>query len=57
MRILFTSTRGTGHVNPLLPYARALVAGGHDVAVAGPAELSAVLRPAGARPRALRPSG
>lgn len=47
MRVLFSSTRGTGHVNPLLPYARALVAGGHDVAVAGPMGLAEGLRAAG----------
>ena len=47
MRVLFSSTRGTGHVNPLLPYARALVSAGHEVAVAGPAELSDGLRAAG----------
>src|SRR4051812_48463357 len=44
MRILFSSTRGTGHVQPLLPYARALVARKHEVLVAAPAEVSEVLR-------------
>ena len=47
MRVLFSSTRGTGHINPLLPYARALVADGHEVAVAGPLELGETLRSAG----------
>jgi UDP:flavonoid glycosyltransferase YjiC (YdhE family) len=47
MRVLFSSTRGTGHINPLLPFARALVAGGHDVAVAGPSELAEGVRAAG----------
>src|SRR3954468_10064592 len=47
MRILFSSTRGAGHLQPLLPYARALVACGHEVAVAGPIDLSATLRDAG----------
>lgn len=28
MRVLFSSTRGAGHVQPLLPYARALMAAG-----------------------------
>ena len=49
MRVLFSSTRGTGHVTPLLPYARALIADGHDVAVAGPMELAEGLRAAGLR--------
>jgi UDP:flavonoid glycosyltransferase YjiC (YdhE family) len=44
MRILFSSTRGTGHVQPLLPYARALVARKHEVLVAAPAEVGEVLR-------------
>ena len=47
MRILFSSTRGTGHLQPLLPYARALVAKGHEVLVAGPEDLSGALRSAG----------
>jgi UDP:flavonoid glycosyltransferase YjiC (YdhE family) len=44
MRVLFSSTRGTGHLQPLLPYARALLGHGHEVLVAGPAELSTPLR-------------
>lgn len=32
MRILFSSTPGEGHVRPLLPLARALAAGGHEIA-------------------------
>jgi hypothetical protein len=47
MRILFSSTRGAGHLQPLLPYARALVARKHEVAVAAPSEVSEVLRSAG----------
>jgi UDP:flavonoid glycosyltransferase YjiC (YdhE family) len=47
MRVLFSSTRGTGHINPLLPYAQALVASGHHVAVAGPTELAEGLGAAG----------
>jgi len=47
MRVLFTSTRGAGHVQPLLPYARALVERGHDVLVAAPAEVGETLRQAG----------
>ena len=34
MRILFASTRGAGHVGPLVPFARACVAAGHEVRVA-----------------------
>ncbi|RKQ90710.1 MGT family glycosyltransferase [Solirubrobacter pauli] len=39
MRILFASTPGAGHVGPLLPFARAARAAGHEVllAAAGPA--------------------
>jgi hypothetical protein len=47
MRVLFSSTRGAGHLQPLLPYARALVACGHEVAVAAPIDLSETLRDAG----------
>lgn len=46
MRVLFSSTRGTGHIQPLLPYARALRKRGHEVLVAAPAELSGTLREA-----------
>lgn len=49
MRVLFTSTRGLGHLQPLLPYARALVARGHEVVVAAPSEGSEVLQSAGLR--------
>ena len=47
MRILFSATRGVGHVQPLLPYARALVARNHEVVVAAPASVSETLRAAG----------
>jgi UDP:flavonoid glycosyltransferase YjiC (YdhE family) len=46
MRVLFSSTRGAGHLQPLLPYARALVSRGHEVLVAGPDELAEPLRAA-----------
>jgi UDP:flavonoid glycosyltransferase YjiC (YdhE family) len=49
MRILFSSTRGAGHLQPLLPYAQALVARGHEVVVAAPAEVGAALNKAGLR--------
>src|SRR6185369_5504345 len=47
MRVLFTSTRGAGHVQPLLPYARALLARQHEVVVAAPAQVAKTLRDAG----------
>jgi UDP:flavonoid glycosyltransferase YjiC (YdhE family) len=47
MRFLFSSTRGTGHLQPLVPYARALQARGHEVMVAAPAEVGEALRAAG----------
>jgi UDP:flavonoid glycosyltransferase YjiC (YdhE family) len=47
MRVLFTSTRGSGHLQPLLPYARALLESGHQVLVAGPAEIKEPLVQAG----------
>ena len=47
MRVLFSSTRGAGHLQPLLPYARAVAAKGHEVLVAGPPDLSSDLRAAG----------
>jgi UDP:flavonoid glycosyltransferase YjiC (YdhE family) len=34
MRILFTTTPGTGHVGPLVPFARACVRAGHEVLAA-----------------------
>ena len=34
MRILFTTTRGAGHFNPLVPFAQACVRAGHEVLVA-----------------------
>lgn len=43
MRVLFSSTRGAGHLQPLLPYARALVARRHEVAVAAPSDVGEVL--------------
>src|SRR4051812_40801930 len=42
MRILFTTTAGTGHLHPLLPLASAAAVAGHEVACAA----SPSLRPA-----------
>ncbi len=47
MRVLFSSTRGAGHLQPLLPYAQASMARGHEVVVAAPAAVSEALREAG----------
>jgi UDP:flavonoid glycosyltransferase YjiC (YdhE family) len=47
MRVLFSSTRGTGHLHPLLPYAHALRTQGHEVLVAAPAEVGETLRAEG----------
>jgi UDP:flavonoid glycosyltransferase YjiC (YdhE family) len=40
MRVLFASTRGAGHFNPLVPFIEAARRGGHEVLVAGPPPLS-----------------
>jgi UDP:flavonoid glycosyltransferase YjiC (YdhE family) len=47
VRVLFSSTRGTGHLHPLLPYAKALVAKGHEVLVAAPPDLREAVLGAG----------
>jgi UDP:flavonoid glycosyltransferase YjiC (YdhE family) len=40
LRALFSSTRGAGHFNPLVPFARAFERAGHEVQVAGPPDLA-----------------
>jgi UDP:flavonoid glycosyltransferase YjiC (YdhE family) len=58
MRILFTTTRGAGHFGPLLPFANACVRAGHEVSVAGPAQVAALAERAVLPFRALpEPSG
>ena len=47
MRVLFSSTRGAGHFNPLVPFARAFERAGHEVLVAGPPVLAEAARGAG----------
>jgi UDP:flavonoid glycosyltransferase YjiC (YdhE family) len=47
MRVLISSTSFSGHLNPLLPYADALIAKGHAVAVAAPEATSRRLAQAG----------
>src|SRR4051812_14370386 len=39
MRVMFASTRGAGHLGPLLPLADACRRAGHQVLVAGPPSL------------------
>jgi UDP:flavonoid glycosyltransferase YjiC (YdhE family) len=47
VRVLFSSTRGAGHFNPLVPFARAFERAGHEVLVAGPPALADAARGAG----------
>lgn len=44
MRLLLSTTHGTGHVTPLLPYAHAARAAGHDVLLAGTPPIAATAR-------------
>jgi UDP:flavonoid glycosyltransferase YjiC (YdhE family) len=47
VRALFSSTRGAGHFNPLVPFARAFERAGHEVMVAGPPDLAGPVDAAG----------
>ncbi len=47
MRVLVSTTAGLGHFGPLLPYARACVAAGHEVLVAAPASFAPEVAAAG----------
>src|SRR5215218_4364843 len=47
MRFLFATTRGAGHAGPLIPFARAAAAAGHDVLMAGPGSAARIVRRAG----------
>jgi UDP:flavonoid glycosyltransferase YjiC (YdhE family) len=47
MRLLFATTRGAGHVGPLIPFARAAAAAGHDVLFAGPGSARNAVQRAG----------
>jgi UDP:flavonoid glycosyltransferase YjiC (YdhE family) len=49
MRALFTSTRGAGHFNPLVPFALAFERAGHEVMVAGPPGIEGPVESAGFR--------
>jgi UDP:flavonoid glycosyltransferase YjiC (YdhE family) len=47
MRVLFSTTAGAGHFGPLIPFARACAAAGHEVRVAAPASFGAAVERAG----------
>lgn len=47
MRVLVATTAITGHFRPLVPFADALRAAGHDVVVAAPESFAAVVKAAG----------
>ena len=47
VRILFASTRGAGHFNPLVPFIDAALRRGHEVLVAGPPDLTEATERAG----------
>jgi UDP:flavonoid glycosyltransferase YjiC (YdhE family) len=47
VRILFSTTANDGHFGPLLPFARAAVAAGHEVRVAAPSSYAGALGRAG----------
>jgi glycosyltransferase len=47
MRVLFSTTAGTGHFGPLIPVARVCQAAGHTVAVAAPGSFAAAVNGAG----------
>jgi UDP:flavonoid glycosyltransferase YjiC (YdhE family) len=47
MRVLFSSTRGTGHFTPLVPFIEGCIRGGHEVIVAGPPPLADAVARAG----------
>jgi UDP:flavonoid glycosyltransferase YjiC (YdhE family) len=47
VRVLVSTTAGSGHLGPLVPFARACEAAGHEVAVAAPASFAAAVAAAG----------
>ncbi len=52
MRVLVATTAGSGHLAPLVPFARALGDAGHEVAVAAPGSFAAAVERAGFAHRA-----
>ena len=49
MRVLVATTAGSGHLGPLVPFARAVRDGGHEVVVAAPASFRPAVERAGFR--------
>jgi UDP:flavonoid glycosyltransferase YjiC (YdhE family) len=47
MRVLVATTAGEGHFGPLVPFAHACVAAGHDVRVSAPGSFAAPVERAG----------
>ena len=47
MRVLFTTIAGTGHFNPLVPYAQEMLRRGHEVQVATPEKMAPQIAAAG----------
>ena len=47
MRVLFSTTAGAGHFAPLIPFARACLAHGHEVRVTAPGSFAATVTGAG----------
>jgi UDP:flavonoid glycosyltransferase YjiC (YdhE family) len=47
VRVLFASTRGVGHFNPLVPFIESALRHGHEVMVAGPPALAPTIEPTG----------
>ena len=47
MRVLFASTQGAGHFNPLVPFIDAALRQGHEVLVAGPSALTPTIEQTG----------
>jgi UDP:flavonoid glycosyltransferase YjiC (YdhE family) len=47
VRVLFVSTRGAGHFNPLVPFIEACRRNGHELLVAGPPSLGPAVEAAG----------
>ncbi|MFF5992206.1 glycosyltransferase [Prauserella flavalba] len=48
MRVLFSSTAGTGHFGPMAPFVRSCLRSGHDVLVTGPDALTSTAEATGA---------
>lgn len=47
MRVLFATTAGAGHFGPLIPFARACAAAGHEVCIAAPVSFASAVERAG----------